>query len=457
MITEVLILAAGKGSKFWPYQSTRNKTLIPISNTPLLMHSVSTLLQAQINHVVIVSTSHTDSIKHVFRKHPEVDVLHLEASKGSADSFSQGIVKLHHPDHPFLVLQGDCLVQPDDLHDFLKQGLIDTVLVSPLREPASHWIACSLDQGSISAFGGHHRGTAMTHQMVAFITDGRLKNVCDANPGRFTNLKVGVGSPEESYLEVSLMDWMTDGHLLKAIETKEPVFDIDKPWHALSANAWMNAKRCGQLSAHELAEGALIDPSARLDGFVRLGKNSRIGKNVWIRGNVIIGDNTILDQGVVIGANVVIGDHCSLLNHAKLGEGTTLGHRCMMDQGFEVLSGLIMDHVYLVHYGEYYGMIGENTDLGAGTTCGTLRFDDGLTVQNIKGHREMPANFANASYMGDNSRTGVCAILMPGVKIGTSCVVGSGVILYEDLADNTLVYAKQDLVKTGWGPNKYGW
>jgi len=457
MITEVLILAAGKGTKFWPYQSTRNKTMIPISNTPLLVHSVNALLLARIDHVVIVSLTHSESIRHAFRKVTEVDVLHLEASKGSADSLSQGIAKLHHPEKPFLVLQGDCLVQPEDLHDFLKQGLIDTVLVSPLREPATHWIACSLKNGAIESFGGHHRGTTMTHQMVAFITDGRFKTVCDANPGKFTNLKVGVGSPEESYIEVSLMDLISDGHVLRAIETKQPVFDIDKPWHALSANAWMNMKRCAQLTNNELSEGSIIDPSARLDGFVRLGKNSVIGKNVWIKGNVIIGDDTIIDQGAVIGENTIIGDQCSILNHAKIGGMASLGNKCMMDQGFEVLNGLIMDHVYMVHYGEYYGMIGENTDLGAGTTCGTLRFDDGLAEQNVKGHRELPANFANSNYIGDNFRTGVCAILMPGVKVGTSSVVGSGVVLYEDLPDNTLVYAKQDLVKTGWGPNKYGW
>ena len=297
----------------------------------------------------------------------------------------------------------------------------------------------------------------MTHQMVGFITDLRFKAICEANPGKFTNLKVGVGSPEESYIEVSLMDLISDGRLLRAIETKEPIFDIDKPWHALEANAYMNSKRCGQLTQNELSDGSFIDPSAKIDGFVRLGKNSRIGRNVWIRGNAIIGDETIIDQGVVLGNNVVIGNHCSLLNHAKCGDSTTLGDRCMMDQGFEVLNGLIMDHVYLVHYGEYYGMIGENTDLGAGTTCGTLRFDDGLTTQNVNGHRELPKNFSNASFMGDNSRTGVCAILMPGVKIGSNSVVGSGVILYEDVSDNTLIYAKQELIKTSWGPKKYGW
>ena len=454
---EVMILAAGKGSKFWPYQSTRNKTMIPISNTPLLVHTVDILLSQKIDHIVIVSSTHSDAIKHAFRKVPQVEVLHCESTKGTADSFSLGCDLIKDPKAPFMVLLGDCLIQADDLKAYMAQGLLDTVLVSELREPASHWIACNLINGAIGSFGGHHRGNLMTHQMVGFITDIRFKTICEANPGKFTNLKVGVGSPEESYIEVSLMDLISDGRLLRAIETKEPIFDIDKPWHALEANAYMNMKRCGRLTHNELSDGSFIDPSAKVDGFVRLGKNSRIGRNVWIRGNVIIGDETIIDQGVVLGNNVVIGNHCSLLNHAKCGDNTTLGDRCMMDQGFEVLNGLIMDHVYLVHYGEYYGMIGENTDLGAGTTCGTLRFDDGLTTQNVNGHRELPKYFSNASFMGDNSRTGVCAILMPGVKIGSNSVVGSGVILYEDVSDNTLIYAKQELIKTSWGPKKYGW
>jgi len=457
MIREVMILAAGSGAKFWPYQSTRNKTMIPISNTPLLVHSVDALLANHVDHIVIVSSMFSDSIRHAFRKIPQVEVVHVESSKGTADTFLLGFPQIKDPSAPFMVLLGDCLVQADDFKAFLSQGLMNSVMVSALREPATNWIACRLSKGSVVDFGGHHRGNLMTHQMVGFITDGQFARLCEANPMKFTNLKVGVGSPEEAYIEVSLMDAIADGKVLTAYETKAPVFDIDKPWHALEANAWLNTKRCGALKANDCAEGSTIDPSARLDGFVQLGKNSRIGRNVWIRGNVIIGEDTLIEQGVILGANVVIGNNCSVLNHAKLGEATTLGNRCMMDQGFEVLNGMIMDHVYLVHYGEYYGMIGENTDLGAGTTCGTLRFDDGVTVQKVNGRREMPEHFANASYMGDNSRTGVCAILMPGVKIGSNSVVGSGVIVYDDVSDNTLIYAKQELIKTPWGPNKYGW
>ena len=134
-----------------------------------------------------------------------------------------------------------------------------------------------------------------------------------------------------------------------------------------------------------------------------------------------------------------------------------IGHDCRMDQGFELLFGVFFDHVYAVHYGEFFGCIGSNSDLGAGTTCGTLRFDDGETAHKVKGRREIPPYYANASYLGDSTRTGVGALLMPGVKVGYGSVVGSGVVLLEDVEDRTIVYAKQELVKREWGPEKYGW
>jgi bifunctional UDP-N-acetylglucosamine pyrophosphorylase/glucosamine-1-phosphate N-acetyltransferase len=115
-----------------------------------------------------------------------------------------------------------------------------------------------------------------------------------------------------------------------------------------------------------------------------------------------------------------------------------------------------MEGAYSYHYGEYWGVVGRNSDLGAATVCGTLRFDDQLTIHRVRNRREIPRTGANASYLGDYTRTGVNAILMPGVKVGAYSVVGAGVILNEDLPNNTLVYAKQELVTRPWGPERYG-
>lgn len=452
---EVIILAAGEGSKFWPYQSTRNKCMFPIANKPLIAYTVETLIEAGIEHIVIVSKTHTDPIRAYFKKVKHVEIVEVTQSKGSAESFVYGMERIIGND--ICVLFGDCLIQKEDLMRFIQTSTGYCALVSPLREHASNWIACQVKEDKLIQFGGHQRGSDMTHLMAGFTCDRDFLFTAEHNPNRFTQLKVGVGSPFESFIEESLNEIIKEGKEINVIMANEPIFDCDKPWHALEANAYMANKLCEQLTKNYFSEGSFIDDTARVEGYVQLGTNSKIGHNVWIKGNVIIGDNTIIDNGVILEGYIIIGDECTLYNHCKVHSHTVIGHRNKFDQGFEFLSGTTLNHVYCVHYGEYYGLIGENTDLGAGTTSGTLRFDDQLNAHYVKGRKELPSNYANASYLGDYCRTGVGALLMPGVKVGAFSVVGSGVVLQRDVKDNTLIYVKQELIEEEWGVDKYGW
>jgi bifunctional UDP-N-acetylglucosamine pyrophosphorylase/glucosamine-1-phosphate N-acetyltransferase len=116
-----------------------------------------------------------------------------------------------------------------------------------------------------------------------------------------------------------------------------------------------------------------------------------------------------------------------------------------------------LDGSYLYHYCEIYGVLGARVDIGAATVCGTLRFDDGETLHRVLGRPERPLTGANASYLGDYSRTGVNATLMPGVRVGAYSCVGAGVVLYEDLPSRELVLVRQELARRPWGPERYGW
>ena len=66
-----------------------------------------------------------------------------------------------------------------------------------------------------------------------------------------------------------------------------------------------------------------------------------------------------------------------------------VGGGCVVSHAAE-LSGVIFDGVYLYHYMEIYGIVGTNTDIGAATVCGSLRFDDDNTIHRIRGRREYP-------------------------------------------------------------------
>jgi bifunctional UDP-N-acetylglucosamine pyrophosphorylase/glucosamine-1-phosphate N-acetyltransferase len=133
-----------------------------------------------------------------------------------------------------------------------------------------------------------------------------------------------------------------------------------------------------------------------------------------------------------------------------IGDHNRIGHCAEFE-------GVTFDQVSFTHYGEVYGVVGSATDIAAGVTVGILRFDDLNQVQKVTGRMELPKQFGNAVYLGDYTRTGIASLYMPGIKVGCNCVIGSSVMLENDLPSRSLVYIEQQLVRKEWSPKRYGW
>jgi bifunctional UDP-N-acetylglucosamine pyrophosphorylase/glucosamine-1-phosphate N-acetyltransferase len=471
----------------WPYAEVRPKAMIPVGGKPIAAIQVDMLRDLGFDRIVIVGGTMSEQLASFFSRSPYttddgrplVTVVRVPASGSPAGTaFSLCAAEpLIARDEPFLVLYGDTLLEKDDLARLANgfaslcasaaPGPLAAALVSPLGgESPRDWICCRLRapretgaspawDAEIERIAGHPRDE-YTHRFCAFAFTPAFLPRCARNPGIFTEVQVGMMPPVEGHLEMSLAELLADGHSLPVWEARGRFFDLDKPWHILEANDWFVRTACGALTGHELAPGASIDESAEVNGFVRLGENSRIGKGVVVNGNVIVGAGTVIENGAILQGHHMIGDGTYIGHYSYLAPGSTVGSRCVISHCAE-LDGMIMDNVYLYHYMEFYGIVGTGTDLGAATVCGTLRFDDGDTVHTIRGRKEAAGAYANAVYLGDYARTGVNAILMPGVKVGVYSVVGPGVVLYDDLPDRTIVTLKQELQRREWGPHRYGW
>lgn len=447
-----IILAGGNGKKIWPYNTCRNKAMIPIGNKPILEHTVAALKKTSVDKIIIISSIHVQEIRHWFKDESIVTIVEIDKTIGSGDTF------LHAEDYfedGDLVVYGDCLINEEDLICFVKDTE-KNILLGQLHQESTEMICAEVENGYLKKFWGHPRGDNWQYFAAAFCFKKDIFQYLKTTEMYFNTTKVGVGSPEELYLENAINDMIKDGYLFSCIISQHQIFDVDKPWHILEANDYYNLAVTKSLST-TIGEHSKISPSAIVKGNLALGDNSYIGDYVIIQGNVIIGDNTIIDNGAIIGDGCIIGDNCQIRNHCKIADGCSIGDECIVDHTAELLGGILFAKVYLYHYGEYYGIVGRNTDLGAGTTVGTLRFDDGKTVHCIHGKKQIPSSYSNACFLGDYSRTGVGTILLPGCKVGCKSVVGSGVILNEDIEDETLVYPKQELIKTKWGDDKYGW
>ncbi|MCL2195098.1 MAG: NDP-sugar synthase [Oscillospiraceae bacterium] len=454
MIKQAVILDAGRGSKLWPFAQLRSKGMIPVGNRPVLRHQVNSLRDAGVEQVVIVTgAKHAGLVRNHFRNDADVEVVDPAASQGSAFSLfcADGHIK-----GDFVALHGDCFISPADIAALVNAPALPAVLVAPIsgHRRKNDYITCSVGDGNVHACWGHPRNRG-EHFAAGFAFAKAHMQLMENNSGLFTAVEVGAMPAQEGYVEMSINDFIKDGGTVAAIEANDPVVDIDKPWHILEANTVCKNLLMAQLTENQLGEGASIHPTAYIDGCVQLGEGSTIGRNVTVEGKLIVGKNTKIDNGAILRGDNILGDNCTVRDGCLI-EGSVVGHKCYVGHGAE-MDGVLFNGVYLFHYMEISGVVGENTDIGAATVCGTLRFDDMTTRHRINGRLESEHPGCDASFIGDYCRTGVNAMLMPGVKMGVYSICGAGVILQEDLPDNTLVYAEQTQLKKAWSPEKYGW
>ena len=465
-LNDAIILAAGRGTRMWPYGDTQPKAALPIANTPLLRHQIEILQGLGVERITVAAGHFENTLRHIVADLDEaVEVVPVSATRrtaGTVDSLLEALGEGGPPEE-CLIVYGDVLFFAEDAQTLLQRHGVHnspaTLLLAsmPADDPMSH-VAAHLEDDEVARIVARPRRTAGEGEWrLAGLMAVRREffEYAEATPDHLSCLEVGIMPPAERDLAETIHQILRRGERLPAVVARQTVVDLDKPWDILEANSAMLDYRATRLDQSDFDDSAAVDPSVRFDGPVVVGPGAEIGPCVRVYGPCWIGANAKVTDGAMVGAHSVIGDEAIVRQGCLIGDHTAIGARCVVGHGAE-FSGVLMDGAYSYHYGEYWGVVGRNSDIGAATVCGNLRFDDQLTIHRVKGRRQIPRTGANAVYLGDFTRTGVNAILMPGVKVGPYSVVGAGVILNEDVPNNTLIYPKQELVTRPWGPELYG-
>ncbi len=454
-----IILAAGQGRKFWPYADVRNKCAFPVGNVPTVRRLAEQLLVAGVDGVVVVVGIHGRSVRAALAG-LEHRVVFVEQPRpeGTADALLHALEGT--PSGPTVVAYGDVVTTPETVARVVEaafsEGAPASALVVPLDgDRPGDWIGAQLRNGALTEWEGHGRDA--THRLGGlYVLGAEAMPYLRANPGVMTHVPVGGMPPLEADLAESLARMTADGLEVSAILPDGFALDLDKPWHIMEANRALLLDASERLEESSVGEGARIAESAEIHGRVVLEPGARIGERVVVHGDLWLGPGAEVTNGSIVSARCMVGARTRVRDYALLGEGTVLGADAIVGHGAE-FEGVLLEGAYLYHYCEILGVLGARVDIGAATVCGTLRFDDGEATHRTLGRREVPRHDANASYLGDYSRTGVNAILMPGVRVGAYSCVGPGVILSEDLPSREIVTVKQELLRKPWGPDRYGW
>ncbi len=120
------ILAAGRGSRLYPFSQKLSKPLLPIINIPIILHSIEQLLLAGIGHISVIIKPQEQKIQEILRTaYPDLDFEYIiqKAPLGTGHAVLQ--VEKYVTSTNFIVLAGDSLFTRETLENLAKTHLTE--------------------------------------------------------------------------------------------------------------------------------------------------------------------------------------------------------------------------------------------------------------------------------------------------------------------------------------------
>lgn len=399
MIMKAIILCAGKSTRLYPLTLTRPKPLLTIVNKTIIEHNLEEL-QGLVNEVIIVVGYKKEMIiEKIGNKFGKIKISYVEQIEQLGTGHAVLCAKKFiNKNEKFLIIPGDDLFSKVDIKNCLKYDY--SILCKEVSDPEK-WGIVNVDKNN-------------------FITDIEEK----PKKPRFNLASTGLMIM--NYKIINLLEKQvktTRGEIEIPSAIKElaknkkifcqKVFDywlpIGYPWHIIEANEFL-LKRIKKNDVK-----GKIHKNAIIDGKIILGKDSEILSGVLVEGNLVVGKNT------------KIGPNCYIRGN------TTIGNDCKIGQAVEVKNSVLFDGAKIPHL-SYVGdsIIGNNSNLGAGTIVANLRHDNSNVKSVVKDNLVDSGRRKLGAVIGDNVHTGINTSILPGRKMWPNTSTRPGEVVDKD-------------------------
>jgi bifunctional UDP-N-acetylglucosamine pyrophosphorylase/glucosamine-1-phosphate N-acetyltransferase len=397
---QALILAAGECSRFWPLND-RHKAMNKVQGKTILQRTIDSVRRYGIDDIIVVRSP---GAEYMDEELPGVKFVVQKEPKGMGDAILSAEKYLTE----------DFLVLNPKIANF--EEIISEAVAEKERSRVGMVLPAQVTE---------------TPELYGVITmDGeRVTGVVEKPKGLKTGLRIGVIYllPKE-FLEYQkrVKEWQYSFEDALALYMKEKdvrtatpnikSFSMKYSWHLLAISHFL----CSLTKRH-ISESANIADSAKIEGEVHIGENTRVFENAVINGPCWIGDNC------VIGNNSLIRDNTVIEEGVKIGMGTEIT-RSHLHSGTTVHSGFIGDSV-----------IGRDCRIGAGFVTANRRFDRKTVGVYVKGKMIDSGMRGLGAIVGARTNIGIMVGTMPGVHIGSNCLIGPGKIVKENVPDSSKV------------------
>ncbi len=149
---------------------------------------------------------------------------------------------------------------------------------------------------------------------------------------------------------------------------------------------------------------------------------------------IFIGKGSVVEAGAYIRGPCWIGENCQVRHGAYIRGDLLAGNKCVIGHATEVKNSLFLNGAQAGHFA-YVGdtVLGNQVNLGAGTKCANLRFDNKNISFRWNGQRIDSGLRKFGAIIGDFAQTGCNSVTNPGTIMGkesflSPCATARGII-----------------------------
>jgi len=404
----------------WPLAVNKPKHLLPIAGRPSISFLIEALATARIKELLVVIGFKGDLIEAAIGDGTKygVKIEYLRQPEWTGTAAALNVARDSVGDAPFLAVYGDLLVSPSSLDALIEKSRECTKVMGVAR------VASRSQYGVVEIQGD--RLTRIREKPANLTGEGWVNTglyVLDQEI--FRSIKgTGRSTRSEYELTTSLQRIVDRGGDVKAATiSREEWMDIGRPWDLLEANERILMNFTPHVKG-------VVEPGAVIKGPICLEESACVRTGSYVEGPAYIG------AGSVVGPN------------SRIRPCTSLGDNVVVGASSEVKNSIIMNETRIPHL-SYVGdsIIGESCNLGAGTITANIRLDGAVVKVRLKGKVLSSGRRKLGTIIGDGVQTGINACIMPGIKIGPGSFVGPGVVLYDDVAAEEMVFTRPSLVR----------
>jgi len=402
----VLLLSGGKSTRFWPLP---HKMLLPFLGKSFIEHQINFLKTVGCEDIVVVVNSEIAT-------QINGEGITVETQQGEGQAAAILSARQFITDNPLLVLNAD---------DVISSSLISRLLeFSGRKNLLTGFHTTEYFPGGYLELVGKQVKRVIEKPGKDKTPSSYVRLVCDYFSRGIDIInyleKVPHAVKSDDRYERALSAMMVAGEQFEMLSYSDTWLPIKYPWHTLAAMDYFLAT----ITSSQIDASVQVHATATITGLVVLEAGVRVMEYAKLVGPLYIGKNTI------------IGNH-TMVRSSMIGENSVIGF------GSDITRSYIGSNTWL--HTNYVGdsVLANNVGVGAGAVFANLRFDEKNVNSTVTKERIDTGRSKLGVMIGENSRIGVGVHTMPGIKIGSNCVVGATVLLDHDVPDNTRIFTKQ--------------